>query len=588
MSEYHIDIPCTKINAWLCNRGKIKKSWQAELRQIRKSIRQHRHTLHPDLLARFEGREIEYFDVLEIINELETQQKKSGKAIKSFFGGYTSDQIIHWDNIRQSYVADNMWIAECGRGLGQRCKYEIPRLKKQLVEYGKQISDLSRKIHDRKLDAKEWRSKFHAKCAEVGILGENVRSEVKGLTTQLPEELEKFAKLVRSDAIREASDLYQDYVTFLNSFEDNSKDDCKHATDSTNDENVGKDTKHSKDLKTGKGIKATKSIVCSLPGLLAVRAAEAYDPKSNLEHVENGWALVNASPVAVNATVSRPESSEEDPRVGASIDWGIEVEEEGGGSHRRGQGEAGDQSEVHKIAWDFEIEDGDGGESKGERGSVEGEGGAAAATIEWEISVLGEETSDPKVQGPDAKERKESGPDSLPQSKPPHLLERNRLRAQVMDDLLELKSFLRQRAKELDDGDPIAATKYSRLPSLSLAKRCNAVAIKKQLDDVQQALDAMCAPTIQRMLQIRASDRYLDRLTQSILSINRNASTTLKSVNNLLHRQVNIRNQVSQTTKTLDRAVKSCKQIQNQLETSLSAMFPEAKGLQIIGEVNKL
>uniref|UniRef100_A0A7S3ZBK1 CDK5RAP3-like protein n=1 Tax=Lotharella globosa TaxID=91324 RepID=A0A7S3ZBK1_9EUKA len=533
-------------SAWLLRRGKLKKKWQNDLRSIQTSTKEARKLLDVEMQEKFEGDAIGYFEVLKIISTLEAEAKEQGKNVKTFFGGYSSDLLRTWDEIRQNYLKDNIYIAESGRALAQRLKYDIPRMKKLVVESAKQLADLQRKVTDKEKLSKDWRVKFRAKCDDLGIRGVDVASELLGTLRELPAALETVAGLARKDDVGDAMNFYKDYVRFLHGF-----------------------TSESKEKKSSLASEDSKFIP-SLAALEAVRQAPAYDEKE----VENGWALVDAKDG--NYTDEAIPTGSEEGGAAGGIDWGLETEQpaeaKDEGNAEQNAATGGDEA----INWDFDIEveeDGGGGESAAQVASGEAE--AEAVEIDWEISL-------------DAGAAEEKG-GAANTSRPKHILDDEKVRNELMDNLLEVKYFLEQRLKDLENGDPIASGQYKlRAPDLNLARRGSALACTRYLKAVDAAVVAMRDATLQRLLLIQGGERYVTRLADNILQLERNAERASNSISSLREREKAIRTSVSQTRTSLDRATEGCKEMQKRLEDILSGMFPDAAGLRIVGDINKL
>eukprot|EP00471_Norrisiella_sphaerica_P011478 CAMPEP_0184499374 /NCGR_PEP_ID=MMETSP0113_2-20130426/41327_1 /TAXON_ID=91329 /ORGANISM="Norrisiella sphaerica, Strain BC52" /LENGTH=523 /DNA_ID=CAMNT_0026887263 /DNA_START=236 /DNA_END=1803 /DNA_ORIENTATION=+ len=523
MSNIHVDIPCTQINSWLCNRGKLKKKWQSDLRALQARVKEAMKALDVNIQEQIEGDGLGYSEVLNVLKALESQQEASGEAVKTMFGGYNSDLLKSWDEIRKAFLQDNLYLADSGRTLAQKVKYDIPRMRKLIQESGRQISDLSRKVSDKRQQSKDWRDKFKAKCEELGVQGVDVPSELRSTLSGLPAALEVVSKCCHETAVGEAMALYRDYTNFLNSYMREQRD--------------GKESSEGKSF---------KGYTPTLAELTTVREAPAYDFKAaakaseNLSReVENGWSIVESKEAA-----AKPEASDVKgvkASSGEEIDWDFDVEEQGGVSEEKGNAEDADN--------------------------------------DWDITV--DETADTSHQASGKNGAKDNAGCDFKQSRrQKHILENEMLRNGLANNLLELSCFLKHRLTELEDGDPIGAGQYSRRDqaNLELARRSSLVPVTRCLKAVDACLEALKDSGLERMLLIQNSERYVTRLADSILQLDRNANKALEAITKLEARQQTVRNSVDKITESLSRAEKTSKELQEMLETTLMKMFPEAAG----------
>eukprot|EP00466_Bigelowiella_natans_P007803 jgi/Bigna1/86963/estExt_fgenesh1_pg.C_150186 len=559
MSGTQVDIPCTQLNAWLCNRGLLKKKWQSDLREIQSKIKESRKLLPAELQEKIERDAIGYPEVIKIIDSLEQKEKASGKNVKTMFGGYSSDLLREWDGIRQAYIKNNLYLGEFGRILSQRLKYDIPRMRKLVQDSGRQISELERKMSDREQLSREWRAKFVARCKELKISGVNVRQELKMTVRELPAALEKVCEETRSEKMKAGIALYCDFVKFLRGF---SADEKKKAE---------VDEKH----------------IPTLHGLKEVREALPYDLEaaekqlasaSDEKEVENGWALVNANDAGPPVGGEGGSSS-----TGGNVGWNmLNGNNEAKTGREKGGGDAKNQEAENRedgINWDFEVAE----VGTGEKQSTDDDA-AGKISSEWGITV--EETD---VTSAPSKGISRTGNSILIPKLPKHILEKEELRNQLINDLLELKCFYRQRLSELEDGDSVCAGQYSKRDrDLALAKRCTDISVKGYLKIIESSLSALNKDDLQRMLLIKSGERYVTRLADSITQLDRNAKKMHDSIGQIRSRQQSIRRSVTQTNASLGREIKRCKKIQVDLEDRLKEMFPEVLGFKIVGEIDKL
>ncbi|KUF94384.1 Pre-mRNA-splicing factor RSE1 [Phytophthora nicotianae] len=309
-------------------------------------------------------------------------------------------------------------LAETARIIAQNTAFEIPFLKKSIQQNEKQVADNNRKMADLTRSIAEYKRKLETSCADMGILGENFREELRRLPLELPSIFDGVAKAICSDEIANAIEYHQALQVYLH--------DCEIPVVAS----VMESTSSSSSKKGKKGRKKSKkqAEVTEEPEMSTDEPFElVVAPHKFFAAIEE---LRNASDELVDTTLDFEAEA-------AEISWDISLDDSG-------------TADAGEIDWGIETV-----------ASAEPTAAAddAPVEIDWDIT-----TSDVVEPVSEASASEAAGvvepvldvPATTGKPTRVGLLDDNEFRTRVLNDLLELRAFLRQRLVELSGSDSVA------------------------------------------------------------------------------------------------------------------------------------
>lgn len=211
-----IDINLDKCIEWLESRDKIpKKLWQAELQVIEKRIKSAKNVLPEKMKELFKETAVDYWATKRIISMLAQAKTDSGESLHSMFGGYSDKGLQEWDGIRKAYDKKNIYLAESARILMRNVNYDIPALKKRMMDCDKQASELIRKHKDSEQQAKKCLQEYEASCQHFRVQqGEDLKAGIVGSTKRLPSMFADLLEDAKRGQLKKAADFYKVFTMY--------------------------------------------------------------------------------------------------------------------------------------------------------------------------------------------------------------------------------------------------------------------------------------------------------------------------------------------------------------------------------------
>ncbi|XP_028399693.1 CDK5 regulatory subunit-associated protein 3-like [Dendronephthya gigantea] len=159
-------------------------------------------------------------------------------------------------------------------------------------------------------------------------------------------------------------------------------------------------------------------------------------------------------------------------------------------------------------------------------------------------------------------------------------------RNSYIDEVLELQAFLDQRLKEMEDDTNILSSNQfqSSRDILQRQSRESVQAMKDQIDDIVNVLTSV---KIQNLFLIKASPRYVDRLTESLQHKLKLSEKMQASCKVLAERKREAAAHQSELEPKLDVIVTKTKQLQQQISEEISKKY-DNRIVNIMGEVNSI
>ncbi|GAB9468500.1 Cdk5rap3 protein [Globisporangium polare] len=553
-----IDIQYQKLLEALIDRKIVPQKWIEQQKSIRDAIA----VLYADVplasdkLVKFRKKkasheELHYFDCKYIFECL--KQTDEGAA-KNFFGQYTSPVMKKWDALIRQYEKNNVFAAEAARIIAQNTAFEIPFLKKTIQQNEKQVADNNRKAADLTKSIAEYKRKLELSCSTIGIQGVNFREELQRLPFELPTIFDQVGKTICSEEIFAALAYHRALQDYLQN--------CEPPAVSVSAAASKKDKK----AKNAKASPADSSKQDALNDAFETVSApfEFFSALNELrvakDQAEDATMTLDfeaeAAEISWDFSIDGSGSSEE-----ATIDWGIESASDDVVATSSGD-DAVDLDAPMEIDWDIT--------SSGVVESVDASfDGAAAAMVD------GIQTLDAGVDLAVSMETTRVG-----------LLSENEFRTRIQNDLLELRTFLRQRKEELKGNDNVAFANQFQ-GSSGLLEQQSVETIQSYQDAVDAAINQLADKRLQQLILIKNSERYLDRHVASLEMLTKHMDKCRREIQTLEDKNVDLIDSTSKIQPQIDTFVSVTKKLKKELETALPALFKGFK-VNIIGDVNNL
>ncbi|XP_059487466.1 CDK5 regulatory subunit-associated protein 3 [Neocloeon triangulifer] len=193
MQDLPIEINAGKLLEWLISRHHCKRDWNEKLTDVRAKITAALQDMpeHEGLVKLLDGSYLDYWGCKGIVEVLRETEKDS----KNFLGQYGSRRMKDWQETIKLYEKDNLFLAEAAHRLARDVNFEVPFLKKQAAKALQSQDEADRREADSIKSAASLRSEYLAQCKLLGVPGNNLKKELIQLSSQLPELLQKAAKL---------------------------------------------------------------------------------------------------------------------------------------------------------------------------------------------------------------------------------------------------------------------------------------------------------------------------------------------------------------------------------------------------------
>ncbi|KAI9999267.1 hypothetical protein PInf_004087 [Phytophthora infestans] len=166
------------------------------------------------------------------------------------------------------------------------------------------------------------------------------------------------------------------------------------------------------------------------------------------------------------------------------------------------------------------------------------------------------------------------------------LLDDNEFRTRVLNDLLELRAFLRQRLVELSGSDSVAFANQFQ-GSSSLLEQQSTAKIEELQAAVDGAVSLLTSKRLQQLVLIKTSERYLDRHVASLEMLTKHMDKCGREIHALEDKNVDLIDATKNVQPQINALVATTKKLKKELEAALPPLFKGYK-VNIVGEVNSL
>ncbi|PFX23211.1 CDK5 regulatory subunit-associated protein 3-like [Stylophora pistillata] len=524
-----IDIYYNKLLDWLLDRRHCDVKWQTSVLEVREKINAAIQDMPPvdEITQLLSGTYINYFHCIRIVELL----KISESATKNIFGGYSSKRMKDWQEIVKLYEKSNINLAEAAHLLIRNVNYEIPSLKRQIAKCQQMQRECTRKESEYSSNAALFKEKYQSVCKQMGIKGDDVKTELMSLLNELPELYKGIVSSISN--LKNAILYYEAFVNFLVPRYNNEKESTEVTTPLIRYvQQHGNSTVYQ--WRTGK-----------IPSVIILDKRSETTNKENEESGDIDWGIETVTTTNTGAD---------------NIDWGEGGEADAGGIDWGDSGETIDWGEAGQDNQDSAIDWGD------DAGTADHELTVDSGGITLEESGQDEEA----IRGEDAET----------------LMDTTQTRNLLIDELLELQGFLRQRLIEMkSDSDVLSANQFQSAPQLIQMQSVESVqSMESAVTDVLSTLTSM---KMHNLFLLKTSPRYLDRLADSLqqkLKVSEKLATSIKVMAD--KRQAAIIDQRDLEPK-LEIIRTKTKELQGQISQEISKKYKD-RPVNIMGEINTI
>lgn len=471
-----------------------------------------------------ESSALTYYTCQQIMSLLEGAHQ--GRT-KNIFGSYTVAVLKTWDGILRAYRKDNLYLGEAARLVATHTTYTCPAVRRRIAGHEKQIEDCDRRVGEYRKAIREGKVRFQAACGEWGLSpGKDVWEE--GEVGE--EEGKEWGRSLVEVARQELPGVMEEAERLL----------CVEEVG----EALGYYQQvwrflHSYERKE-EGGEAEEETAEFFPVLSKVRRGE------KLLVMEGGWEEAGAEGQGV-----------------VEIDWGAEMSSAEGVTIEGGGG---------GIDW------GEGDEGGPEEGkSVE----PAVHEIEWNIATTRSSSSTSPLP-PARAAPTETSIDGQGGS----ILADATLRAELLNELVELESFLRQRRLEVGDTDNVVFV--GQYHGLHAALQQQSVSmVDRYLNAIKLALGGLREKRLQQLWLVCSSPVYVERVVQGLRQHRRRVRKLDMARSKTEERREEAVEALARALPEYEAMAAATKALKRKVEGSLREVFKDRKIL-ITGGVNTL
>jgi len=175
----------------------------------------------------------------------------------------------------------------------------------------------------------------------------------------------------------------------------------------------------------------------------------------------------------------------------------------------------------------------------------------------------------------------------LPPSRPETLLENTAKKHLFLDALFELQAFLQQRQRETENQDDFTTNQLSMfMPSFT--QHFTPTLIVSCLAAIDRVFVALQAPRLRQLLEIKASNRFLERLALSINQSLRGANAHAIGMEEAHRKKMELQETIARTYPRLSAISAHNVALKRALEQDLSAQYNNRRVSITGGDITNL
>lgn len=591
-----IDISYSKLPDWLVDRRKIPSDWRKKLASLRTRVASALSSSLPrnsdPWLQSLTAENTGYLEARRIRDLL----LQANPEARNLFGRL-SGSAGEWDAIVKVYEKELLFLGEAAQLMVQYTNYEIPYQKKQIVKVQQQLTDMERKEAEFRRNAAASAVKYQQACQELGIQGNDVRAELMALRKSLPAIFTEVVNAICSDTVGDSLELYQAFVSYAHQGPESGlvlpalrqvRDHPPAAAASVPDR-----TEDNKASSAGLLVMSESS-----PSPEEQEALEFKgDIDWNIEDVDSG--KVDKGDASINWDIGHDAGVKiacEAEESGGGIDWGIEqhlITDEAAGTEADNVGS--------DINWDIGIDTLPSGVTSAAEsaqlleGSTDGvivKGGdddEDGGGINWDIDVddVGvdtlqsgsEETGKVLPVTQDSRIEQEMGRIGC--------FVQTEYRNRLLDDLCELRAFVKQRLEEMGRHDTAALQNQVQAVMSPACTQHGSDTLLLMTLHIATALELLTARKTRDLSLLVTSSRFLDRLEASLLLKKQNELKLVESSRDLSQKRVTLRNSLTLLWPKQEAAVTRLREVKQNTEKTISSLY-DGRPVNIIGDINTM
>lgn len=499
---------------------------------------------------------------------------------RTLFGGH-SGTAGDWDAIIRAYEKDLLYLGEGLQIMVQNVNYEVPYLKKQITKLQQQLADLDQKETEYKRNAAAAALKYQQACQELGVNGNNIRTELLATAKRLPLLFTEIQEMLCSESIGRAVNCYDAYVTYAHGKEGVESDTVvptlkmlrdspeKDVADMSfyNLNMIPKEgTSDCPNLQVGTEENETADIdwdieIESYVGPQLAKNVEEQHSEIKQSSRENPVidladpildASFHAEPTTVRNELPSADSFQgdivwdtediRDTGEQLEIQWDIDKIEQC-------------ETEISGIQWDISIED--------ER---------EVGSIHQPLYPLGNATYDREVE--------------QEQVVASRFMETD-YRNSLLNDLLEIRAFLTQRIEESNREETSSLQNQVQAISPQDLQQYGNDLFNAMTAEISKAILLLTNKNFRDLIMIITSQRFLNGLEASLEQKKNQELKLMENLKDIEHKRLDLRNMLAALWPKQEAALKRTRETKDLCEKAISNLY-EGRPINIIGEINSI
>ena len=547
----------------------------------------------------------------------DTEKENEKEKTRGLFGRLTG-KAKAWDDVVRMYEKDALHLPECGSTMTRFADYDAPFARREKERLAKQLGDAERREAEHRRSAAAAKEKFAKMCFDVfgtekgATIAESVdgdendkndlsffQSLVDGLADGLDAVFDAAVAAARSDAVGEAAEHYARWTDWAHG----ERIRAGFVSQETGESLDGRVTVES----LTPHLARLRAMATSAEAEFIGRDFEKSRKAAEKDAEDAAFASTSDVDVATDVEVA---TNADDARVeppAGGIDWDVSVVD------------AKVEPPAGGIDWDVSVAD----LSASVDGAAESTGTPAAVEIDWDVGdvvevevdepigvetieapieidwdVRGfvvEDAGDARAETNVEKEtnglaKAESRDDSTTNDSSSSSSSFGRaftdreFRARVLDDLLELRAFLTQRAADAGASGESATLLASAPPEIR-ALVVDAAELKKLAAACEEPVRVLAEDTAGRLLLVSASERYRKRLANDLVTAGRLESKFCVFADDARKKRDETRRSLRREALKAEASRKALREVKRFAERAISTMY-KGRTVHIIGEIN--